>query len=351
MNNQLQTILPSIPLMEVTESNEYLTCRREKSKQLMHEKRAMESDEQRDKRNSQNALNMHRKRALETPDENLNQQQCVKLKSITTELLSASDRKLLRNFRTTMNKLSNKLCNVCNEQFPSIELVQRECRYCNREKGTPKKFSAKNNMDPDNIGHNDTKVASMFGDVDHQPELQGHPGNVLQELQNLTEVKEMLIAQVFTVVSVYNLCGGQYVYRGNVINFSQNMQKFATRLPYHPSLLDMLIVQRNSSDQSAFCDFQVRRDKLKENNVFYHNIEIADNILQSLPKNDTIIDQLSEASNNGNENKDSEDFISRTFVPVLPPGCKTEQDAAKRQRQNLINNPHIAAWFFEKRFK
>ncbi|RIB04307.1 hypothetical protein C2G38_2222727 [Gigaspora rosea] len=161
MNNQPQNILPSIPLMEVTESNEYLTRRREKSKQLMREKRAMESDEQRDKRNSKNALNMRRKRALKTSDENLNRRQndsaqkrkrrlgqCVELESITTELLSAFDRKLLRNFRTTMNKLSNKLCNVCNEQFPSIELVQGECRRCNREKSTLKKFSAENNMDP-----------------------------------------------------------------------------------------------------------------------------------------------------------------------------------------------------------
>ncbi|CAG8526166.1 16461_t:CDS:2, partial [Gigaspora rosea] len=306
MNNQPRNILPSIPLMEVTESNEYLTRRCEKSKQLMREKCAIESDEQRDKRNSQNALNICRKHALETSDENLNRRQndsaqkrkrrlgqCVELESITTELLSASDRKLLRNFCTTMNKLSNKLCNVYNEQFPSIELVQGECRRCNREKSTPKKFSAENNMDP---------------------------SDVPQELQNLTEVEEMLIAQVFTVVSVYNLRGGQYAYCRNVINFPQDVQEFATHLPHHPS--------------SAL-------HWLKENNVFYCNIEIADDVLQSLPENDTIIDQLSEASNsqelyNGQtdnldvyENEDSEDFISQTFVPVLPPGCS---------ENNAINN-------------
>ncbi|CAG8833775.1 10296_t:CDS:2, partial [Gigaspora margarita] len=223
-----------IPLMEVTESNEYLTCRHEKSKQLMYEKQT-----------SNENLNRHQNDSAQKRKRRLGQ--CVELESITTELLFASDKKLLHNFRTTMNKLSNKLCKVCNKQFPSIELVQGECQCCNREKGTPKKFSAENNMDP---------------------------GDVLQELQNFTEVKEMLIAQVFTVVSVYNLHGGQYAYRGNVINFPQDMQEFATRLPHHPSSLDILIVWRNSSNQSAFRNFQVCRDK-----------------------NDTIINQLSETSN------------------------------------------------------
>src|ERR1051325_4421228 len=30
---------------------------------------------------------------------------------------------------------------------------------------------------------------------------------------------------------------------------------------------------------------------------------------------------------------------------------ESEQDAAKHRRQDLIDNPHIASWFFEKRFK
>ena len=30
---------------------------------------------------------------------------------------------------------------------------------------------------------------------------------------------------------------------------------------------------------------------------------------------------------------------------------ETVQEASKRRRKDLIDNPHIAAWFFEKRFK
>ncbi|CAG8841580.1 27660_t:CDS:1, partial [Racocetra persica] len=43
--------------------------------------------------------------------------------------------------------------------------------------------------------------------------------------------------------SVYNLHGGQYAYRGNVINFPQDVHNFVTRLPRHPSTLDTLIIR------------------------------------------------------------------------------------------------------------
>ena len=68
------------------------------------------------------------------------------------------------------------------------------------------------------------------------------PGEVPEELQDLTEIEEMLIAKVFTVMSVYRLRGGQYGYRGNVINFPQDIQEFAERLPRHPLSLEVLLV-------------------------------------------------------------------------------------------------------------
>src|ERR1043166_5516456 len=72
----------------------------------------------------------------------------------------------------------------------------------------PKRFMAENNMDP--------KKVSI-------------------ELQNLTEIEKMLIAYVFPVMSIYRLHEGQNGYHGNVINFSQNVQEIATKLPQHPS--------------------------------------------------------------------------------------------------------------------
>jgi hypothetical protein len=75
------------------------------------------------------------------------------------------------------------------------------CRCCYYDKNEIKKFSADNNMDP---------------------------GDVSEELQGLTEIKEILIAQIFPIVSVYYLSGGQYAYHDNAINFPQDVLEFAT---------------------------------------------------------------------------------------------------------------------------
>ena len=80
----------------------------------------------------------------------------------------------------------------------------------------------------------------------------------------MTDIEEMLIAQIFPVVSVYNLPGGQYTYRGNIINFLQDVQEFVTRLPRDPSSLDLLIVRRYTENGTNFRDFQVRREKVMQ---------------------------------------------------------------------------------------
>src|SRR3954462_2624712 len=126
------------------------------------------------------------------------------------------------------------------------------------------------------------------------------PGEVPNELQGLTEIEEMLIAQVFTVMSVYRLRGGQNGYRGNVINFPQDIQEITNRLPRNPSTLDVLVVRRQlGNDSTSFRDFNVRRSKvanaliwLKLNNRYYENIIIDTKTLQFLPKNGSIITLL-----------------------------------------------------------
>ncbi|CAG8807182.1 13042_t:CDS:1, partial [Dentiscutata erythropus] len=150
------------------------------------------------------------------------------IEAVFSAELTEIDRDLLKKFRTKMNNLKHTLCPVCNKCFPSIVLVKGECRCCYNEKSTPKKFSAENNMDPSDMP---------------------------KELKGLTEIEEMLIAQVFPVMSVYRLRGGQLGYRGNVINFPQDIREFTTRLPRHPSSLDILIVRRQSGDSTSFRDF------------------------------------------------------------------------------------------------
>ncbi|CAG8585309.1 10452_t:CDS:2, partial [Racocetra fulgida] len=132
-------------------------------------------------------------------------------------VLDAYEKVLLQQFRNKMGRLKHTLCPICNECFPSINLAVGECRRCYYEKTLPKKFLFDNNMDS---------------------------GEVPEELQELMKIEEMLIVQVFPIMVVYRLRGEQYGYRGNIINFPQDIEEFTTRLLWHPSSLNMLIVHR-----------------------------------------------------------------------------------------------------------
>ncbi|CAG8508044.1 5690_t:CDS:2 [Scutellospora calospora] len=134
---------------------------------------------------------------------------------LLSSYLSEFDQKLLQRFCLKMDKLKHVLCLTCNECFLSIILVKGVCRCCYTKKSLLKKFSSENNMDP---------------------------GEVSEELQGLTEIEEMLIAQVFPAMIVYRLRGGQHRYSGNIINFPQDVEEFTTRLLRHPSSLNVLIV-------------------------------------------------------------------------------------------------------------
>ncbi len=148
----------------------------------------------------------------------------------------------------------------------------------------------------------------------------------------------MLIAQIFPVISVYSLCEGQYAYRGNIINFPQDVHEFTTRLPCNPSLLDILIVRHQSASGLTFRDFNVHCTKiawvlfwLKENNRYYANIDIDNVILQSLPDDGPIDDCLSRLQNMENEHlsdeeNETEDIITRNFIPASLPSYH-EDDA------------------------
>ncbi|CAG8764532.1 2644_t:CDS:1, partial [Rhizophagus irregularis] len=179
------------------------------------------------------------------------------------------------------------------------------------------------------------------------------PGEVPDDLQNLTEIEEMLIARVFPMMLVYRLRGGQHGYRGNVINFPQNVQELATKLPRHPSSLDVLVIRRHSaSNPEAFRDFRVCRNKviralnwLKENNRYYADIIIDYEVLRSLPIDGSIDDQLRDvrmiAEELNHENEDN--VITRTFVPFLP--STLHEDVAIKNaldRMQSENNP--IAW-------
>ncbi|PKK75534.1 hypothetical protein RhiirC2_863195 [Rhizophagus irregularis] len=167
------------------------------------------------------------------------------------------------------------------------------------------------------------------------------PGEVPDELRDLTEIEEMLVA----------LRGGQHGYRGNVINFPQDVQEFASKLPRHPSLLDVLVIRRQSaSNAEAFRDFKVRRDKvtqaliwLKQNNRYYADVIIDHEILRSLPINGTIDDQLQDINEDVDYDENEDDVITRTFVP-LPPSANREDTAIRNTLDRIQNENHPIMW-------
>jgi len=89
------------------------------------------------------------------------------------------------------------------------------------------------------------------------------PIEVSNKLQNLIEIKKILIARVFPMMLIYKLYEGQHRYYGNIINFPQDIQKFALSLPKYLSVLNMLIIYyQSASNLETFRDFKVYHVKV-----------------------------------------------------------------------------------------
>ncbi|EXX53036.1 hypothetical protein RirG_247890 [Rhizophagus irregularis DAOM 197198w] len=150
--------------------------------------------------NQQTRQDHERRKIEETYLENDNTDSDSQPTSHSATTLSEEEISMLQDFCIKMDNINYKLCIVCQERIPLLTLVKGTCKRCYYEKniwGTPKKFSEGNNM---------------------------HPGEVPNELKGLSEIEEMLIFQVFTVMTVYQLRGEQNGYRGHVINFPQDIQ-------------------------------------------------------------------------------------------------------------------------------
>ena len=94
--------------------------------------------------------------------------------------ISEEENHILQEFRDKMDNISYKVCSIYNERIPCMILINNiTYRRCHTKKHIPNKFSAGNNMDP---------------------------GEASNELKGLTEIEEMLIMQVFTVITKWEGC-------------------------------------------------------------------------------------------------------------------------------------------------
>lgn len=89
--------------------------------------------------------------------------------SLSSNTINKEEQELLLKFRKKMDDIQYGLCSVCNERIPSMKLIREKCKRCHTESTVPKKFSEANCMDP---------------------------RDVPEELKELSEIEEMLIAQV-----------------------------------------------------------------------------------------------------------------------------------------------------------
>ncbi|CAG8814924.1 22354_t:CDS:1, partial [Gigaspora rosea] len=135
------------------------------------------------------------------------------------------------------------------------------------------------------------------------------------------------------------------------------VQEFTTCLSRNPSLLDMLIVRRQSENLASFRDFNIQRTKiahalswLKANYHYYADITIDNEVLQFLPDNASIDNWLKTISGNLNDNNEDDlinDAITYTFVPSL--SLAQQEDEAISNTLNRMQNesgsvmwPHIS---------
>ena len=98
-----------------------------------------------------------------------------------------------------------------------------------------------------------------------------NPGKQLPILSILTQVEEMLIAQVNPILHVTHVFGGKYKYNGHTISFPQYINLMSKNIPRWIEDLDILIVRREGYQYKNY-DFIVCRSCMM--NVLHYKIQM-----------------------------------------------------------------------------
>ena len=136
-------------------------------------------------------------------------------------------------FAEKMNNIQLNLCAICQERRPNLPVNQSGvCSRCqNDRQGTVKLFGKDNLMDP---------------------------GAVPSELQELTQIEEILIAQYVPFMSVTTRPYGQLAYSGHTINFPQDIGEICSILPRLSSQIGVIILKKRNAPQNQPSSFRVR---------------------------------------------------------------------------------------------
>ena len=203
-------------------------------------------------------------------------------------------------------------CQTCHEAWPLKSEPKSPttyvCQRCKADKGTPKTFSAGNDI---------------------------IPTAVPKDLQGLTQIEEMLISRALPIMKVYVKPGGQHGYSGHCINLPQKVTELAQSLPRYPKNIPLIMVTMNGKNNN-FKDVIVRRNKvekalswLMKNNRHYEKILFDSDSLNSLPTNsipddlqtiETVLaDEYDDHVSNDSDIEDEELFDTETETSSFLP--------------------------------
>ncbi|CAG8484850.1 9671_t:CDS:10 [Cetraspora pellucida] len=226
--------------------------------------------------------------------------------------------KLLFDFCNAINDLKNELCSVCNERFPSIELYEEECCYCHYKK----------NIDIDNnilqsLPENGSIIDQLSQLLDDETNHKGLSEENIDSYEDKT-IENGFSSQTF-VPSMPPGFDWPYIETSPIDEF-HTLRYMAQAFP---TLFSQGISICSSFMMTLFCIKYTNEMKaLSEGWVFVQqNLEddVADLHWPNLHK----------------------------LMPSEENSVKgeTNQEASKCRHKDLIENPHIAAWYFEKCFK
>ena len=190
----------------------------------------------------------------------------------------------IKNFLAELSSLETLYCSCCHHRWWDVKIADEANGICvncvkTKEQYGAAHFGADNDMDPRPL-----------------PE----------HLPRLSTVEEMIVSLVCPVMKAYRLKGGMLGYKGNVINFSQDVVEFAKSLPRRVNEVPVVVVRRKKgASPTEHADFRVRRDNIRqwleflfENHPEYSfrhrgNHLVFDNeALNSLPEDGNVADQV-----------------------------------------------------------
>lgn len=206
----------------------------------------------------------------------------LSIKSAMPRMARRSARSIARNRRVRYEQsVGNNGFEVIAIKFERdmIQLNRHTCIKCRRSVSSTV-FSIQTNLCKPCSRAN----VNLF-DIENGMDL----GQIPPELQGLTLLEQILIARVHPIVSVFRIHGQQTGYSGHVMNFNQHIEAFAARLPHDPARLTSVILL-NRDTPHGLITFRVRNGRvrralnwLKNNNQYYRDITIDETILDSLP--------------------------------------------------------------------